>query len=140
MPLTGELGLYLHELATAIMAGWFTALSAVSAATFVGYDILLTFEEEIRLVWRAPLSVVSSIHVFLRYHTLCYLLIAAYAFQSTDLSPSAIFVFTPTFTKSITIITNPLPGVLLGCFSATPTQGFEIVVIGGAISAATNGW
>ncbi|KIJ28258.1 hypothetical protein M422DRAFT_270493 [Sphaerobolus stellatus SS14] len=52
MPLTGELGLDSHELATVIMAGWITALSAVSAAAFVGYDTLLAFEEEIRLVWR----------------------------------------------------------------------------------------
>ncbi|KAJ7577254.1 hypothetical protein C8J56DRAFT_971436 [Mycena floridula] len=65
--------------------------SSVSALALLLYDILLSSDEEVQLIWPKPLSLTKLLYFFVRY---CPLLVQiSVLFVGTDLSPQ--FHFTP---------------------------------------------
>ncbi|PBK99699.1 hypothetical protein ARMGADRAFT_514864 [Armillaria gallica] len=73
-----------------------TSMSYVSALTLVVYDIIVSFGQEVELVWRSQWSFPKTLYFLARYYAVVYLSITAWVNISEEPSDKVCVIYTTT--------------------------------------------
>lgn len=83
-----NIGQLIQELAGIVRDNNTLAYNAVSATCLLLYEIILTFPDEVRYIWLSPWSLVTILHILIRYFALGLLIVSSYVSIDTNLSVS----------------------------------------------------
>ncbi|KIJ56388.1 hypothetical protein M422DRAFT_239609 [Sphaerobolus stellatus SS14] len=96
----------------------------VAPTILVGYDALLTLQDEIDLVWRSSWSFINVLHLLIRYHGFTYLVTNTYVSISTTLSTS---VCKHIFSVILTLTSKFYPYEIWGSVFVVPAADILVV-------------
>ncbi|GJJ13008.1 hypothetical protein Clacol_007257 [Clathrus columnatus] len=117
--------------------------NTISATCLLFYEMVLTFPDELRYVWRGPVVLVPTIDILLvvrvyalydRNKWIGLILLLFWLAETATVVGLAGSGFGPTKAAA----NNPLPGILPGCFPIDPFSGSNIIK-GGIVAIVCQG-